>query len=210
MFAPSLTGLGDRRHLFTPDIALATHVEDILGIIETEELDRCVLVGHSYGGNVITGVGDRLRGRVAHYVYVDAVVPPDDATRWCWSDFNTPADRALRRHAIATAGAGRALLPPPAAVFGITDAALAERVGAKLTPMPAATYDSPIMLTHGGTRGLPRTYVAAIGPAYAPMKAVHDRLRHAQGWHFAELPGGHDLMVTEPLRMAECLLALAG
>ena len=151
VFAPSLTGLADRRHLFSSEVSLATHVEDIVGLIEAEELDGCVLVGHSYGGNVITGVGDRLRNRVAHYVYFDAVVPPDDATEWRWSDFNTPADRALREHTIATAGAGRALPPPPAGVFGIHDAAILDRVGRKMTPMPAATYQRGIKLAQGGT-----------------------------------------------------------
>lgn len=209
VFAPSLTGLADRRHLFSAEVSLATHVDDIAGLIEVEELDGCVLVGHSYGGNVITGVGDRLRRRIAHYVYFDAVVAPDDATEWCWGDFNTPADRALREHTIATAGAGRALPPPPAGVFGIHDAAILDRVGRKLTPMPAATYQRGIRLTQGGTRGLARTYLAAVDPLYAPMKPVHDRLRHASGWRFDEVGGGHDAMLTRPRALAERLLAAA-
>ncbi|HPU51421.1 MAG TPA: alpha/beta fold hydrolase, partial [Burkholderiaceae bacterium] len=79
VFAPSLTGLADRAHLFGGQVTLATHVEDVVRLIEFERLDGCVLVGHSYGGNVITGVADRLRERVRHYVYLDAVVPDDDA-----------------------------------------------------------------------------------------------------------------------------------
>jgi pimeloyl-ACP methyl ester carboxylesterase len=209
VFAPSLTGLGDRRHLCSRDITLATHVEDILGVIESEELSGCILVGHSYGGNVITGVGDRLRERVAHYVYVDAVVPPDEAQSWRWCDFNTAADQALRHHAIATAGAGRALPAPPASVFGIQDAALAARVAGRLSAMPAATYDSPIALSQGGTRGLSRTYVAAVAPVYAPMRAVHERIRAGTGWNYVELPGGHDLMLTEPMRLADELIRCA-
>nr|HMN83378.1 alpha/beta fold hydrolase [Burkholderiaceae bacterium] len=71
VFAPSLTGLADRRHLLAADVSLATHVQDIVGLIEVEDLERVVLVGHSYGGNVITGVADRLRERLAHCVYLD-------------------------------------------------------------------------------------------------------------------------------------------
>jgi pimeloyl-ACP methyl ester carboxylesterase len=209
VFAPSLTGLADRRHLFSADVSLATHVDDIAHLIEIEELDGCVLVGHSYGGNVLTGVGDRLRRRVAHYVYFDAVVPPDDVIEWRWSDANTPAERALREHAIATAGAGRALPPPPAATFGIHDPVLLDRVGRKLTPMPAATYQRAIRLTQGGTRGMCRTYLAAVDPICMPMRAMHERLRQAPGWRFDEVVGGHAAMLTQPQALTKRLLAAA-
>jgi pimeloyl-ACP methyl ester carboxylesterase len=75
VFAPSLTGVGDRAHLFSKDISLQTHVEDILSVVEAEELSNFVLVGHSYGGFVISGVTDALRERVSRYVYLDAGVP---------------------------------------------------------------------------------------------------------------------------------------
>ena len=68
VFTPTLTGVGDRAHLFSKDISLRTHVEDILAVVETEELSDFVLVGHSYGGFVISGVADALRERVSHYV----------------------------------------------------------------------------------------------------------------------------------------------
>lgn len=71
VFAPSLTGVGDRAHLFSKAISLQTHVEDILSVVETEELNDFVLVGHSYGGFVISGVADTLRERVSRYVYLD-------------------------------------------------------------------------------------------------------------------------------------------
>ena len=85
VFAPSLTGLADRAHLFGAQVTLATHVEDVVRLIEFERLDGCVLVGHSYAGNVITGVADRLRDRIRHYVYLDAVVPDDAARHWRWA-----------------------------------------------------------------------------------------------------------------------------
>ncbi len=68
VFAPSLTGVGDRAHLFSKDISLQTHVEDVLSLVESEELSDFVLVGHSYGGFIISGVADTLRERVSHYV----------------------------------------------------------------------------------------------------------------------------------------------
>ncbi len=74
-FTPSYTGLGERAHLADPSNDLETHIEDVLGVITYEDLRDVVLVGHSYGGMVATGVADRARGRVAQLIYLDAFVP---------------------------------------------------------------------------------------------------------------------------------------
>lgn len=109
---PSLTGLGDRRHLFSPSINLATHVTDIVNLIEFDRLDGCVLVGHSYAGSVLAGVADQLRDRVAHYVFVDASVPLPGSTRWGWADLN-PDKRPARMAEIDGEGGGLGLPPFP-------------------------------------------------------------------------------------------------
>ena len=208
VFAPSLTGLGDRAHLFGAQVDLSTHVEDIARLIEWESLDGCILVGHSYGGNVISGVADRLRERVAHYVFLDAVVPPDDATHWRWADINTEADRMARLEAIRTTGAGVALPPPPPQVFGVVDPVQQEWVRSRMTPMPAGTYTGGIVLRNGGSRGLRRSYIAVSEPPYAPMQSTYDRLRSAPGWQFHTIASGHDAMVISPGPLADLLLAL--
>ena len=77
VFTPTLTGLGERAHLATPDIGLETHIRDVLGVLTYEDLSDVVLVGHSCGGIVITGVAERAPGRLAHLVYLDAYVPAD-------------------------------------------------------------------------------------------------------------------------------------
>ena len=98
VFAPSLTGLGDRAHLFSKDISLQIHVEDILSVVETEELSDFVLVGHSYAGMVISGVADTLGQRVSRYVYLDARLPFDmsPGASFSWSSFDTPEIREAR------------------------------------------------------------------------------------------------------------------
>ena len=80
--APTCTGLGERAHLAGPDVDLETHIADILGVIETEELTGITLLGHSYGGMVATGVADRVRDRVEKLVYLDAFVPADGQSWW--------------------------------------------------------------------------------------------------------------------------------
>ena len=207
--APTLTGLADRAHLFGAQVTLATHVEDIARLIEWESLDGCVLVGHSYAGNVLTGVADRLRGRVAHYVYLDAVAPPDDAALWRWADYNTEADREARLFAIAGQGAGVALPPAPPAAFGITDPALQQWLRDRLTPMPAGTYLGEIRLANGGSHGLRRTYVEVTEPPFAPMVPTYVRVRADPSWRHLTLASGHDAMVISPELLADLLLGLA-
>src|SRR6185503_13378541 len=77
IFTPTYTGLGERAHLSSRSISLDTHIADVLGVIECEDLTDIVLVGHSYGGMVATGVADRARDRIARLVYLDAFVPQD-------------------------------------------------------------------------------------------------------------------------------------
>jgi pimeloyl-ACP methyl ester carboxylesterase len=209
VFAPSLTGLADRAHLFGAQVTLATHVEDIVRLIEWEALDGCLLVAHSYGGNVISGVADRLRERIAHYVFLDAVVPPDDARSWRWADFNSDADRQARLVAIAGTGAGVALPAPPPEAFGVTDPSQQAWVSEHTTPMPVGTYLGEIRLEHGATRGLRRTYVAVTQPPYPPMQPVYDRLRDDPSWSYRTIASGHDAMVISPELLAGLLLELA-
>jgi len=210
VFAPTLTGLADRGHLFGAQVTLATHVDDVARLIEWEALDGCVLVGHSYAGNVISGVADRLRERVGHYVFLDAVVPPDGAARWRWADFNSEADRQARLLTIAGPGAGVALPPPPPEVFGIVDPAQREWVRVRLTPMPAGTYLGEIALEHGGTLGLRRSYIEVTDPPYPSMRPVYAQVRRDPGWSVHTIATGHDAMVTAPGPLADLLLALAG
>src|SRR5688500_2831076 len=80
VYRPTLTGLGERVHLLTPAIDLTTHVTDIVNVILFENLRDVVLVGHSYGGMVISGVADRIPGRIRQLVYVDALDPNDGAS----------------------------------------------------------------------------------------------------------------------------------
>ncbi|MFP5460645.1 MAG: alpha/beta fold hydrolase [Gammaproteobacteria bacterium] len=210
VFAPTLTGLADRAHLFGAQVGLPTHVEDVTRLIEWERLDGCVLVGHSYAGNVVSGVADRLRERVGHYVYLDAVVPPDDALRWRWADYNDVAHRQARLLAIAGAGAGVALPAPPPEDLGVFDPAQQQLLRDRLCPMPAGTYLHEILFEHGGSAGLPRTYVEVTEPPYAPMRATYARIRADASWKHRTLASGHDAMIISPGPLADLLLELAG
>src|SRR6266436_4907274 len=93
LVTPSYTGLGERVHLANPSIDLETHIEDMLNVIKYEDLHDIVLVGHSYGGMVATGVADRARDRVAQLIYLDAFVPEDGQSLF---DINEPGRQRMQ------------------------------------------------------------------------------------------------------------------
>src|SRR5262249_4453414 len=114
VFCPTLTGLGERAHLLSREVDLGTPISDVIGLIEAEELAEIVLVGHSYGGIVITGVAARAKGRLRQLVYLDSAIVEDGAT---WASIGLPEVVAERRRA-AHASGGVSLPVPQAKVFG--------------------------------------------------------------------------------------------
>jgi len=208
VFTPTLTGVGDRAHLFSKDISLQTHVEDILAVVETEELSDFVLVGHSYGGFVISGVADALRERVSHYVYLDASVPPDmsPGASFSWADFNPPEAREARMKLVREQGNGVALPAPPPSAFAVTKASDVAWLQRRLRPMPVGTYSGTFTFASSGSNGLKRTYIASSKPPYALLVSTRNRIRDDNTWSFMTIEAGHDSMVTAPDELASLLM----
>jgi pimeloyl-ACP methyl ester carboxylesterase len=208
VFAPSLTGLGDRAHLFSKDISLQTHVDDILSIVETEELSNFILVGHSYGGFVISGVADTLRERVSHYIYLDGSVPPDMSTggSFSWAGFNPPEAREARLKSVREEGKGVALPAPPPSAFAVTESLDVAWLERQLRPMPVGTYTGTFTFKRGGSNGLKRTYIASIKPPYGLLVPTQERVKADRSWSFMTLKAGHDSMVTAPEELASLLM----
>ncbi len=209
VFAPSLTGVGDRAHLFSKDISLQTHVEDILSVVETEELSGFVLVGHSYGGFVISGVADTFRERVSRYIYLDASVPPDMSAEasFSWAKFNPPEAREARLKSVREQGRGVALPAPPPSAFAVTKPSDAAWLQRHLRPMPVQTYIGTFTFKNSGSNGLKRTYIASTKPPYALLISTHERIRGDNTWSFTTIEAGHDSMVTAPDKLASLLMA---
>lgn len=201
-FAVSLTGVGERAHLLRPDINLQTHADDVCAVIEAEELQRAVLVGHSYGGMVITAVADRLADRLSHLVYLDAVVPEPGES---WSSGHTPETQAARRAAISATGT---LPPADPAAFGLQgeDAAWVAR---RQTPQPGGVYDDPLHFDAQRINRLPRTFIDCTSPALPTIDVMRRRVRAAPGWQVVEIATGHDPMVSAPDELLAALLAVA-
>ncbi len=207
VYTPTLTGLGERRHLISPQVNLDTHVEDIVNLLQFEELERVVLVGHSYAGIVISGVADRVPQRLRQLVYLDALLL--EPGKSLFSDF-PPAVVEQRLKAIRETGGGvgaAAALPP--AAFGVKDPADAAWVARHLTPQPVGTYLQPLLLKAPLGNGLPKTYIECTGDPIATLEPTKARVRADAGWQLRTLATGHDAMVTAPAALTELLTDLA-
>ncbi|MGH8707123.1 MAG: alpha/beta fold hydrolase [Burkholderiales bacterium] len=204
VFTPTLTGLGERAHLLTNAVNLDTHVQDVVSVLEAEELENVVLVGHSYAGLVISGVAARAKRRLRQLVYLDALLV-EDGQSWAGA---FPRDVAEARRKSATLTSGVKTLPPPdPQIYGFSDPADDEWVRRRLVPHPYAPFEQKISWGCALGNGLPKTYVDCTSPALAVLAAMKPRNR--SGWDFIELETGHDLMVSAPEETARILLRYA-
>jgi len=203
VYAPTLTGLGERSHLMSALITLDTHITDIANVIRWENLDNVVLVGHSYAGFVVSGVAERVLPAIGSIVFVDAFLP-DNGQRVV--DL-TPADlRATSLAAAAKNEVGRPI--PPSKAFGVNDKDQAW-VDSKLTPQPTFVSLQPIALTGARDKVAKKTYIRATSYP-APMFDAHlAKLKSDPSWRTYGVPCGHDVMVDMPERLVEILTEVA-
>jgi pimeloyl-ACP methyl ester carboxylesterase len=199
VYAPSLTGLGERKHL-GGRVDLDTHINDVLNLIEMEDLHDVVLVGHSYGGMVVTGAADRMPARIARLVYLDAFVPEDGR---CLLDYVVPERAARMRHEGERAGF---VTPPPMALWGLTAQADLDFVGPREVRHPYATMSQPIRLTNfAELKHIPKTFVYCSSPATGSFDQFAAKYRSDPAWRFHELQTGHDAMILMPREVAALL-----
>ena len=205
VFAPSQTGLGDRAHLLSSLITIDTFVRDIELVIEAEELQNVILVGHSFGARTITGVSDRIPERLRHLVYIDGGFPFDGKSRL----EGMPREQREERLARAAGSGGVSVAPPPASTFGVFDPELQEWLDRRMTPQPLGAESSRLRLDHPIGNGLPVTYVRCTEPRFPSVETSADYARRQPGWHYVEWAAGHDAIVTHPELAVELLLKTA-
>jgi pimeloyl-ACP methyl ester carboxylesterase len=193
VFTPTYTGLGERAHHVSRAVNLDTHIADVLAVLECEDLRDIVLVGHSYGGMVATGVADRASDRVAKLVYLDAFVPGQGQ---CLLDMLPQQERTRRGEEAAARGDGWLLPPnPPPADTAPEDVAW-------ITPrrrwQPIACFAQPLLLKNPNA-ALPRSYIycTRLGPGDT-FGQFAKRFRSDPAWRFYEIDASHSPNVTAP------------
>ncbi len=206
VYTPTLTGLGASSHLLHElgRISLDTHVKDVTNMLFYEDISEVVLVGHSYGGMVITGVAAKEPYRLAQLVYLDAYLPLEGENEIAlWPDDHKEKYRA-------DIDLGIRFRPPlSSSVLGITDPKMSEWVQERLTPHPYSTYeDAP---AHGTpeSASIPRTFIhCTMGPLSSWMEPFAARARKLK-WNVYTMNDAHDVMITNPNELAELLLRIA-
>jgi pimeloyl-ACP methyl ester carboxylesterase len=206
VFTPTLTGLGDRKHLLTPSIGLETHIQDILQVLRHEQLSQVVIVGHSYGGMVISGVADAAADRIQALVYLDAALPESGQ---CMLDFVPPARRARFFDGARTQGDGWRVPPLRAAEWGIEDPADQEWLDSLFGFHPLKSLTDPIQLSGRHVNIDRKVFILAARYDPSPFQQFAARTRGAPGWTNYELPSFHFTMVQLPSETAELLLRCA-
>jgi pimeloyl-ACP methyl ester carboxylesterase len=202
VFTPTLTGVGERAHLYSRSINLTTHITDIVNVIKWERLQNIILVGHSYGGMVVTGVADALPEKVSALVYLDAFLPADNQSIM---DLLPPA-RAQAMRDSATELNDFAVPPIRAAAFNVNEADQ-EWVDSFCTPHPFAALSERLKLTGGIERINSKAYVLATIRAES-FARFRDSVLTDPRWSTYELPCGHDVMLDMPAATATILTGL--
>ncbi|QHV94968.1 alpha/beta hydrolase [Spirosoma endbachense] len=178
VYRPSLTGQGERVNLASPDIGLTTHINDVVNTILYEDLHDIILVGHSYGGMVITGVADRVADRIRSLVYLDAILPNDGE-----SVMSIQGDRADFIKPMLKDG------------FIVPMWVKADQKPPKDVPQSLKTFTETISLKNPAARNLPARYILTVEAGKDPKAddfAIHADRAKQRGWPVSQLISDHN------------------
>lgn len=198
VLAPSLSGMADRHHIVAEDMGLHTHIDDIARLIQWERLSEIVLVGHSYGGMVITGAAAAVPERIARLVYLDAFLPRAGESAWDILPWQREAFQGLRR-------ADRPWLIDPVDMAQAFPELRADFDITRFTPMPIKTHEEPLPAAPAAG-SIPATYVHATSPGHFDDSAARAR---AERMTVLDIDAGHLLLSTHPEQVARILLTTA-
>lgn len=201
VFTPTLTGLGERSHLLSPQVNLETHIDDVVNLIRWEELSNVVLCGHSYGGAVISGVADRVPDRIGALVYLDAFVLDDGRSV---HDELPPEHKKAQVEGAKVRGGGWKVPPIPAKAFNVNakDAAWMDH---QCTMQPLAAFQQPLRLSGKMRAAKDVTFILATGHDGSPFMPSYERAK-AKGWKTLSMACGHDVMLDMPEELTTILL----
>ncbi|WP_333863581.1 alpha/beta hydrolase [Sphingobacterium sp.] len=204
VYAPTLTGLGERRHLIEPSTDIDTHIQDIVNLIEMEDLHDVYLVGHSYAGAVIAGVADRIPSRLHKLIFLDAMIVENGQSPISLQP------KAVQELQLKNIQRKENFAPFDVALFGVTAPSMVSWVKERLSPQPFGTFAQPLHLKHQYGNGLPLVYIACTDPQLPIMKEMSQKVRADQklSWQYREIATGHDAMLTEPKKLADMLMEL--
>lgn len=201
---PTLTGLGEKKHLLSSKITIDTFIEDVVNHIIFENLNNIILVGHSFAGSVISGVADKLKDRIQKLIYFDAVILKDGQKPFDIA----PKELVKQRIELAKRfGNGISIPAPSADAFGVFDVKKSLLLEEKLTPHPLSTYQSKLTIKNEIGNGIPLFYIFCNDPVYKSLESSREVVRKLK-WPIFELNAGHDAMLTHPKETLNLLMKI--
>jgi pimeloyl-ACP methyl ester carboxylesterase len=211
VYTPTLTGVGERHHLISPDIGLETHITDLTAMIDHEELSDIILIAHSFSGVATTGAADRRKDRIRHIAFFDALIP--HAGRMSAVEKNpdgSETDYFAKRRAKFIDGYQMDYWAEYPAKMMISDEypELQAKLRRRLTPHPVKTWTDNLVLENGGWDGLPRTCFRCKAQAFAPSSEKMWGPARGPGWQIVELATGRMGMMTNPDMVSEAFAKL--
>ena len=215
-YPATLTGLGERVHLASPEVDLDTHITDVVNLIEFEDLNDVVLLGHSYAGLVVTGVADRVPERISKLVYLDTGALPDGTI--LIQTFLPEARRHIEQQVEDLGDGWRFPMPPQeelatfGSLEGLNDTHL-EQLRSRAVDQPFGTFTQPLQLENPAREELPKVGILcsfSFEEVQAIIASGNPLFREMVGpsWRFVELPTGHYPMFSRPDDLASVLLDL--
>jgi pimeloyl-ACP methyl ester carboxylesterase len=213
-YAPTLTGTGERAHLIGPDVGLETHIQDIAALIDSHELDRVVLVGHSFSGIAVTGVADRRRDRIAHLCFFDAIVPTPGRMSGVVRDPQTGAYPDYFQKRIAGFKDGYKMdffADYPIQMLANDDEPEVQALAYKhVTHHPMRGWTDGLVLQNGCWAGLSRSLIICAGQKYQPSSdAMLGPAKADSDFRIERLPISRLGMLSKPKLVADALIKLA-
>ena len=201
---PTLTGLGEKKHLLSSKITIETFIEDVVNHIIFENLNNIILVGHSFAGSVISGVADKLKDRIQKLIYFDAMILIDGQKPF---DI-TPKETVEQRIELAKKFGNNISIPAPSAdAFGVFDIKKSLLLEEKLTPHPLSAFQSKLILKNEVGNGIPLSYIFCTKPVYKSLESSREVVRKMK-WPIFELNAGHDAMLTHPKETLNLLMKI--
>lgn len=203
VFTPTLTGVGERSHLLSPQVNLDTHIDDVVNLIRWEELSDVTLCGHSYGGAVIGGVADRIADKLRSLIYLDAFILENGQSLY---DALPPEQRDAQLDLVRNVGDGWKVPPIPAEAFNV-NAADREWVNRQCTWQPVGCFQQAAHYAH--TLSVKNVaYILASGWTGSPFPPFYERAK-AKGWATLAIDCGHDVMLDKPEELTHTLERIA-
>ncbi len=201
VLAPTLIGLGALAHLARPETGLAVHADQVAALLRDEDVHDAVLVGHSYGGMILTASTEQEPDRIASLVYLDALIPAHGQSAF---DLMPGVEDGFQAGADAV-GDGWLVPPMDAAEFGIADPVDAAWVNERLTPMPIRTHREKVAAPRDLARSKKRAFI------FCERSFFGGFAEHAAADGFdvvTSVDAGHDVQLTHPAELRGILTRL--